>query len=624
MKILAALLCLKIVVPLVFAQEEDLTIGQELVAETTTINTDIDNVNALLDIIQILDDNSTDSDIENSVTVDTFLGTIHGKVETTDDGVEIHKFLGIPYAQPPVGELRFQPPVSVSLYEDYEAFNFGPMCPQRSMISNGNSVEGDEDCLYLNIFNKASNDSKLKPVMFWIHGGAFVIGSSQTYDPTPLVREDVVVVTINYRLGALGFLNFGNDVAPGNLGLRDQIQALKWVKKMIQYFGGDPQKVTIFGESAGAMSAHALTLSPKAYGLFSGAIFESGTMLLVREDPKISKTHRAAQGVARYFNCSSTYYDQRMLDCLQDLTVEDMVTGTSLVTPDGVVEDGEDSAEWIPIIDWFSRDPVLPHDYLTAMTNGFFNRVPIMTGTVKNDGGLAYPEIEYGEFWNNNGAAFLGIKSSFNLSETTHEEELQSRLIKKFYTGKNSNLIETLPDYANMMTDSLFLSPDQKVAELASQYVPVYNYRFTFPGRHTFLPFYLADREAEFGEETAVAFNKLKPVHADELIYLFDLFELTTEEEFQVRETLVKYWTNFAKYGHPSPLMRDNLTQWLAYSSQKNYMVLDVSASLEKEVENDRMAFWQKIHWNEREAKIEEVNIFKRAFLAVVKFFRGH
>ena len=106
--------------------------------------------------------------------------------------------------------------------------------------------------------------------MVFIHGGAFVIGSSETYDPTPLVREDVIVVTLNYRLGALGFLHFGNDVAPGNLGLRDQIQALKWIKMMSIYFGGDSSKITIFGESAGAISCHALTMSPKAYGLISG------------------------------------------------------------------------------------------------------------------------------------------------------------------------------------------------------------------------------------------------------------------------------------------------------------------------------------------------------------------
>ncbi len=132
------------------------------------------------------------------------------------------------------------------------------------------SYEGNEDCLNLNVFTKVTNSTSLKPVMFWIHGGDFLYGSAPPYDPTSLVKEDVIVVSINYRLGALGFLNFGNDLAPGNLGIRDQIQALRWVKMMIWYFGGDPNRITIFGESAGGMSCHAITMSPKAYGLISG------------------------------------------------------------------------------------------------------------------------------------------------------------------------------------------------------------------------------------------------------------------------------------------------------------------------------------------------------------------
>jgi len=626
MKILVTVLCLKIVI--LSAQEDTTTEIPEAATEIPDLSVFDDSFD-VLDIVQN-NDNSSGYDledgnsVEDQVHVHTYLGTILGKSVLTGDGVEMHHYLGIPYAQPPVGQLRFQPPLPVNdLYDDFKAFNYGAMCPQKDITKNTGEVSGEEDCLTLNIFIKATNDTKLKPIMVFIHGGAFVIGSSETYDPTPLVREDVIVVTLNYRLGALGFLHFGNDVAPGNLGLRDQIQALKWIKMMSIYFGGDSSKITIFGESAGAISCHALTMSPKAYGLISAAIYESGTMLISREDFKTSKTYRAAQGIAGHFNCSSTNYDYNMLECLQQVSVEDLVSSASVDAPTGLAEE-DDSTAWFPFVDMHSRDPVLPIDSLTAMKNGYFNHVPIMTGTVLNDGGLMYPEIEYGEMWESYGPKFLAIKGSFNLSETTHEEHLDAQLIKHFYTGENSNLLETLPEYTNMMTDSLFLSPDQKVAELASQFVPVYNYRFTFSGTHSFLPFYLAGREGDFGEETAKAFNNLKPVHADDLIYLFDLFALRTEEEMNVRDSMVKYWTNFAKYGHPSPLMSDNITQWLAYSSDKNYMLFDGSTQMKSNVEEERMAFWQKIHWNEKESKIEKVNIFKRAFLAVLSFFRGH
>ena len=185
------------------------------------------------------------------------------------------------------------------------------------MIKRDGSMVGEEDCLSLNIYNKVSDSSELKPVMFWIHGGAFRFGSGSQYDPSPLVKEDVLVVTINYRLGVLGFLTMGNDLAPGNLGLRDQMLALTWVKSHIHNFGGDPTKITIFGESAGGMSTHALTLSPKSKDLFSAAIHQSGTMFRLREKFGTSMPQRASSKIAKHFNCDSIGLDEDMLSCLQ-------------------------------------------------------------------------------------------------------------------------------------------------------------------------------------------------------------------------------------------------------------------------------------------------------------------
>ena len=126
--------------------------------------------------------------------------------------------------------------------------------------------------------------------MFWIHGGGFALGSSNEYDHPTLLEEDVILVTINYRLGAFGFLSFGNDLLSGNMGLRDQVAALKWVHQHIHMFNGDAARITVFGESAGGISVHALQLSPLAEGLIAGGIAQSGTMLMVKEfDPEISK-----------------------------------------------------------------------------------------------------------------------------------------------------------------------------------------------------------------------------------------------------------------------------------------------------------------------------------------------
>ena len=224
-------------------------------------------------------------------------------------------FLGIPYAQPPVGKLRFLPPRPILKYDHLEVFDFGPVCPQLD-FSIGIPI-GEEDCLTLNVFTKMNNSTDLKPVMFWIHGGGLNTGSGNMYNPSPLIKEDVIVVTINYRLAYLGFITMGNDLAPGNLGIRDQILALEWVKSMISYFGGDATRVTLFGESAGGMSVHALTVSPKAHSLFSSAIFQSGTMLMNSDRFGVSRPHRFSYELAKQLNCTSVNYDHEMLTCLQ-------------------------------------------------------------------------------------------------------------------------------------------------------------------------------------------------------------------------------------------------------------------------------------------------------------------
>jgi carboxylesterase type B len=440
MKILLAVFCLLNVITFISAQEIS----------------DAEGIKTLAAVFSPNVKNTTGYEEVDTVEVATLLGTIKGKTVLTDDGTEINTFLGIPYAQPPVGNLRFVPPRPVYGYKDFEAFSFGSSCPQKDeLFQESDEIGGDEDCLYLDIYDKVSNQTMLKSVMVWIHGGGFSTGSGSVYNPVSLVKEDVIVVNINYRLGALGFLNFGNDLAPGNLGLRDQIQALKWVKMMSIYFGGDPNRITIFGESAGAISCHALTMSPKAYGLMSGAIYESGTALLSRADLEKTKTHRAAARAAQYFNCSSSNFDANMLKCLQELTLDEIFS----ITPEITLGEA-----FFPIMDPFSSDPVNPVDYLTAMKNGQFNRIPIMTGTLKNDGGLFMPADNYEEYWKAAGVDFLGLKSSFDALETTKEENLETKLIKRYYTGESSYLPDTIEEYTNMMTDSLFLSPDQVVA----------------------------------------------------------------------------------------------------------------------------------------------------------------
>ncbi|XP_070552104.1 carboxylesterase 1E-like [Ptychodera flava] len=198
-------------------------------------------------------------------------------VEFTHPDVAIQRtvniFRGIPYAEPPVGELRFQPPQSKTPWEGvYNATEFRPTCIQPVNNLLPESEPQSEDCLFLNVYAPQTQSESL-PVMVWIHGGAFLVGSGSLYDSLPLSAiGNVIVVTINYRMGALGFFLTGDEHVTGNYALLDQIAALQWVQDNIAAFGGDANSVTIFGESAWAMSVDLLLFSPLSEGLFTGQL----------------------------------------------------------------------------------------------------------------------------------------------------------------------------------------------------------------------------------------------------------------------------------------------------------------------------------------------------------------
>lgn len=214
--------------------------------------------------------------VVNSPVVETTYGPVRG----ADDG-RVKTWKGIRYAAPPVGDLRWRAPVPPEPWTDVaDATTFGPVSPQpHSPIPMGLGTRADEDCLFLNVWAPSDVDATAgKPVMVWVHGGAYIFGSGSQpmYDGTVLAGgSDVVVVTLNYRLGALGFLDLSSAGFDSNVALRDVLAALRWVRDNIAAFGGDPQRVTLFGESAGAAITTTLLAVPEAAGLFSRAIAQS-------------------------------------------------------------------------------------------------------------------------------------------------------------------------------------------------------------------------------------------------------------------------------------------------------------------------------------------------------------
>jgi len=228
-------------------------------------------------------------EVKPPVTVAAPGGTYVGRILTTAGGTKYNVFRGIPYAEPPVGDLRFRKPVSKGkLDSEYDAGEEKSMCIQSNPIPDFGP--GGEDCLYLNIFSPSQASDSLHKVFVFIHGGGNTDGMKDMYNPASLVAShDVIVVTINYRLGIMGFMAAKGSSAPGNYGLWDQVEALRWVNNNIRAFGGDPSDVTVGGESAGGFDTTALAITSQAKGLFSRAFPMSGAlgveMAFIIDDP---------------------------------------------------------------------------------------------------------------------------------------------------------------------------------------------------------------------------------------------------------------------------------------------------------------------------------------------------
>lgn len=243
-------------------------------------------------------------------------GAILGTIMQTRKGVNFNAFFNIPFAQPPIGNLRFQPPLRNTNWQGVlNATSPGPTCFQNLIISEyGRS----EDCLQLNVYTKNLALSNLKPVIVFFHGGGFERGSGVQQQPIYLMDRDVVVVTTNYRVGPLGFLATGTEEATGNMGLKDQSFALRWIQRNIARFGGDPQSVTIAGLSAGAHSVTGHMVSPMSKGLFHKVIALSGGITW-QTGLRINADIERAKYVAANLDCSTNV--DEIVECLKGVRI---------------------------------------------------------------------------------------------------------------------------------------------------------------------------------------------------------------------------------------------------------------------------------------------------------------
>ncbi|WP_395682388.1 carboxylesterase/lipase family protein [Inquilinus sp.] len=428
------------------------------------------------------------------------------------------QFLGIRYAQPPVGPMRWKPPRPAgAAFGLLKADAFAPHCPQKPSAFGTPST--NEDCLFLNVFapRDAIPGSPYRPVMVWIHGGSLNEGESDDFDPTRLVGQGVVVVTINYRLGALGFLAHPALEAEGrpgvNYGLLDQQAALRWVRDNIAGFGGDPRNVTIFGQSAGAQSVLSHLVAPASRGLFARALGQSGAYSLIL--PTLAQAQDRGTAFAAQAGCAD-----QSADCLRRLPVATVLanqgTGFRSTILDGTV---------------------LPESIDTALAKGRFTRVPVLIGS-NHDEGRAFVA---GDFDLAGGPLTAAGYDAFVRSRLAAAAD---QILGRYPLGGFASPGLTL---AAVETDAIFSCNTLRAGAALARFTPVFQYEFSDEAApQIFLP--------------PVSFP-YGAAHTSEVPYLFDRFvppgnasesAPLSPGQRALSASMVRYWTNFAKRGDPN------------------------------------------------------------------------
>ena len=453
--------------------------------------------------------------------IETEFGSIQGKER---NGVLL--FAGIPYASAPIGEKRFCPPEPVLPWTGiYDATQFGPVAPQLpgEGLTDSHDVTWDEDCLSLNVCTPSA-DSKNRPVMVWIHGGAYRHGTGATpwYDGTRFAKDsDIVVVTINYRLGALGFARIPEAPTSGINGILDQIAALRWVKNNIAHFGGDPDQVTIAGESAGAFSVATIMAMPKSRGLFSKAITQSGAGHHVI-------TQKEAEAAGKLF---MKYLEVDTVEELRAVKTEDILEAQKYVE--------ENSSEFmsagqLPFYPSITNELLVDHPIALFTQEGIGAEIPLLTGTNTDETTL----------WGTN---------------QIPEEKLHKWL--KNYVNDPAHFIEAVQEDRGditagetavaISTDHTFRIPAIQMAESRQKH-----------GGKTWM--------YEFDWKSKAFNGALGSCHALEIPFTFgtldakgtELFLGTSELPNHVGDKMHASWASFIREGNPST---EALGQWPTY-----------------------------------------------------------
>jgi para-nitrobenzyl esterase len=463
-------------------------------------------------------------------------GALSGMAQ--EDGVS--RFLGIPYAQPPLGDLRWRAPKAPTPWSGVrEARQFGSSCPQTGDMFG--PATSNEDCLTLNVYAPQGSASPPRPVLVFVHGGGFWSGSGAYYDASTMVRKtDAVVVTINYRLGVFGFLTTAGMATEDkalNFGLQDQFMALAWVKRNIAAFGGDPGQVTLAGQSAGGASVCMALTSPKAAGLFQRGIMHSATCSM--GTTPMSKALARGNDIASKLNCPD---GPNQMACLRAKSVPELLAAAQITSPTEAIS----NSFWPATVD----GQTIPAATLSALASGNFQKLPVMLGTTQDEG---------------KGLIGWGFHGAFGREVTQAEYDGAMKNFAGAFAGKIVTSIYTASKYGSVgralsaaITDVAVACPTHTATTSLARHVPTY--AFEFADKQT--PQFFQD---PFMPEGWGAY------HAGDLLYLFQKpvsgldFPGLAPAQLALSDQMLRYWRNFMRTGNPNDGPAESGPNWPRY-----------------------------------------------------------
>ena len=555
---------------------------------------------------------------QNLLSPETRLMTDNGPVIGFIDQLGVKKWLGIPFAEPPISELRWRAPIKINNWKTLKEVNsFSPPCTQfqSSLTADGlvkpGDIIGSEDCLYLNVYapnsskNKLENNNELLPVMVWIHGGGNTTGMPSEYNPEIFVKtENIIFVSMSYRLGFFGWLSHplireqSGLNASSNFGLLDQILAVQWVKDNIQFFGGNPNNITIFGESAGGQDVIALYTSPIAKGLFERAISQSGgTSVTSIAD---------AEKINRYDSTLKNNYKYR------HLTTEEWI---DVLYKKGLINSKFDDEELLSDLRSLSS-----HDLMNAIAKGEFWDEQRDLARIIGDDIVVPKEGILGSLSDSNKHAnvpiIFGINKDENKLFNFFDEKYVSNFFNIYFRVRDAFYYDLISDYQSLAWRSNGLDTPADLVKNSGQ-ENVYAYRFDWDeepkvlgmdfslllgAAHAFeIPFIMGD--FDFGDQTSFLYDKKK-----------------TQERDRLSSSMMSYWAEFARSGNPSTSNNSNLPKWTSWKSggldSFRIMILDTLSSggpkMDKSyvpISNLVSIFDEDIRSNEVDDKCEFLNI---------------